>query len=191
MPDLEFSNGVHAFAVAARVFHWADFARTEHQPEQQAGSSQHLDVLMAFLASTRQKIESRLYHLGFSSAIVRHLLCTQMLICGVAFFIGLCLFWLTLWPLIFAAGAAIATYSLWHIARFAQANIHYQFSPKLGLKLFFGFSGRFLLIGIVLSLLIVWLKVAVVPLLIGLTSTVAGIAAWGLSRYSRKTAKEA
>ena len=146
---------------------------------------------MAFLASIRQKIETRLYHLGFSSDVVRHLLCTQLLICGAGIGVGLALFWLTLWPLSFAAGAAIATFSLWHISRFAQTNIHYQYSPALGLKLFFGFTWRFLLIGVVLSLLIVWLRAPIIPLLIGLTSTVAGIAAWGISRYSRKTAKEA
>ena len=146
---------------------------------------------MALLASIRQKIESRLYHLGFSSAIVRHLLCTQALICGAALIAGLALFPLTAWPLSFAAGAILAAYSLWGIARFAQANVSQQFSAIMGLKLFLSFTGRFLLIGVALFGLIVLLKTPLIPLLIGLTSTVAGIAAWGLSRFSRKTAKEA
>ena len=146
---------------------------------------------MAFLASIRQHIESKLYRLGFLSDVVRHLLCTQVCICVAGTVVGLALFWLTLWPLFFAAGALVATYSLWHIARFAQAHIHQQYSTMLGLRLFLGFTGRFLAIGVVLSALIVWLRAPIVPLLIGLTSTVAGIAAWGISRYSRKTAKEA
>ena len=146
---------------------------------------------MAILTSIRHKIESRLYHLGFSSAIVRHLLCTQVMICGAAFIVGAALVWLTLWPLFFGAGAVIATYSLWQIARVAQASLQQQYSTALGLRLFFGFSGRLILISIVLFALIVWLRAPVIPLLIGLTSTVAGIVAWGISRRFRKTVKEA
>ncbi len=146
---------------------------------------------MAFLASIRQKIESRLYRLGFSAPIVRHLLCTQIMICAAALIAGVAFFMLTLWPLAFAAGAVLATFSLWNIARFAQAHVHQQFSAQLGLLLFFSFTGRFLLIGVALFALIVLLRLPIIPLVLGLTSTIAGIAVWGISRYSRKTAKEA
>ena len=146
---------------------------------------------MAVLASIREKIESRLYHLGFSSATVRHILCTQGMLCGAALIAGLLLFPLTAWPLSFAAGALIAAYSLWGIARFAQANVRQQYSTILVLKLLFSFTGRFLIIGIALFVLIVQIKAPIIPLVIGLTSTVAGIVAWGISRYFRKTAKEA
>ena len=146
---------------------------------------------MALLASTRQKIESRLYRLGFSAPNVRHLLCTHIMMCAAALTAGVAFFELTLWPLAFAAGAILAAFSLWHIARFAQANIHHQYSAQLGLKLFFSFTARFLLIGAALFALIVLLRLPIIPLVLGLTSTIAGIAAWGISRYSRKTAKEA
>jgi uncharacterized membrane protein len=104
---------------------------------------------------------------------------------------GCALYQVTLWPLAFAAGAVIATYSLWQIARFAQNHARSEYSALLGMKLFFSFCGRFALIGVALFALVVWLKTPIIPLFIGLSSTVAGIAAWGISRHFRKTAKEA
>lgn len=150
-----------------------------------------MDESMAVLPPIRQKIESRLYHFGFSSAVVRHLLCTQIMISGAALIAGLVFLPLTAWPLSFASGACIAAYSLWGVARFAQANVNQRFSALMGLKLFFSFTGRFLLIGAMLFALIVLLKTPIIPLVIGLTSMVAGIAAWGIFRFFRKTAKEA
>ncbi|MDR2489196.1 MAG: ATP synthase subunit I [Desulfovibrio sp.] len=146
---------------------------------------------MSFLTTLRQKIEFRLYTLGFSSDIVRHLLCTQILLCVVPLIAGILLCPITLWPLSFTAGALIATYSIWNIARFAEAHVNLEFTTTLGLKLFFSFSGRFLLIGVALFALIVWFKLPIIPLVIGLSSTVAGIVTWGVARLSRKTAKEA
>ena len=61
----------------------------------------------------------------------------------------------------------------------------------MAIRLFLGFTARLVLIGIVLCGLMVWLRAPVAPLLAGLTSTVASIALWGLSRFSRKTVKEA
>jgi hypothetical protein len=150
-----------------------------------------LDEAMSFLAPLRQKIESWLYALGFAQPVVRQHLCAQILLCGFALLAGVLFFRLTLWPLAFAAGACIAAFSLWHIARFAQAHAAQEFSLMLGLKLFFSFSGRFLLIGVALFALIAWLEMPIIPLVIGLSSTVAGIAAWGVARRFRKTVKEA
>lgn len=146
---------------------------------------------MTILTQLRLNIERRLYKLGFGSQLVRHFLCTQILIAGAGLVLGLLLAWITLWPLLFGLGAVIATYSLWHISRFAQTHVQQQFSLSLGLRLFFGFTARLILIALVLFALIVWLRAPVVPLLLGLTSTVASIAVWGISRLSRKTVKEA
>lgn len=146
---------------------------------------------MALYGSLRQRVEKFLYQRGFSSPIVRHLLTTQIIIIGIAAVVALALFWLTLWPFSFAAGAAIAGFSLWHISRFAQSAIQMQYSPALAVGLFVGFSARLVLIGVVVFALVVWLRAPLAPLLIGLGSTVAGIIVWGLSRQSRKTVKEA
>lgn len=146
---------------------------------------------MPLIASLRHKVESRLYRMGFSSPIVRHLLATQILISACALAVGGAFFPLTLWPLTFGMGAAVACFSLWHIARFAQANIQRQYSPAMAISLFLGLNLRLALIAIVLFALIVWLRAPVTPLLVGLGTTVAGIVVWGISRLSRKTVKEA
>lgn len=135
----------------------------------------------------RRLIERRLYGLGFTAPIVRHMLCTQIILAGTGLIIGAALAWYSLGPLAFGVGAAIATYSLWSIARFAQSCIYYQFSAALGIRLFLGFTVRIVFVGIVLYGLIVLLRAPIVPLVLGLSSTVAGIALWGLARFSRKT----
>jgi len=146
--------------------------------------------MTAVFAHIRHAIERRLYDMGFALPVVRHLLCTQLIISGLALAAGIILLWYSLWPLAFGAGAAITTFSLWQISRSAQAFVQQQFSAALGLRLFMGFSARLLLIGIVLFALIVWLKAPLAPLLLGLTSSVASILLWGVSRVSRKTVKE-
>ena len=145
----------------------------------------------AAFAGFRYAIERRLYGMGFALPFARHLLCTQLVITGFALLAGLALLWYSVWPIAFGAGAAITTFSLWQISRSAQALTHLQFTSALGLRLFIGFTARLLLIAIVLFALIIWLKAPVVPLLLGLTTTVASILLWGLSRLSRKTVKEA
>lgn len=114
-----------------------------------------------------------------------------MLVTASGLLVGLLCLWFSLWPLAFGLGALLMTYSLWHIIRFAQVSVQQQFTVALGLRLGLGFSARLLLIGTVLFALIVLLKVPVVPLVLGLTSTVAGIVLWGISRSSRKPVKEA
>ncbi|MDL2207580.1 ATP synthase subunit I [Desulfovibrio sp. OttesenSCG-928-M16] len=136
-------------------------------------------------------IERRLYARGFAAPFIRQLLATQIILTGAAFVVGLPLALVNLWPLAFAVGAGLATYSLWHIARFVQGCIYQDFSAALGIRLFFGFVARLMIIGIVLFGLIVWLRAPVAPLLLGLGSTVISITLWGLARSFRKTVKEA
>ncbi len=147
--------------------------------------------MIAQLTGFRQAIERRLYGMGFALPVARHILCSQLVITGLALVTGLVLCWYSTWPIAFGAGAALTTFSLWHISRSAQAFVRLPFSPLLGLRLFIGFTARLTIIGIALFALIVWLKVPVAPVLLGLTSTVASILLWGISRISRKTAKEA
>jgi len=147
--------------------------------------------MIAVFAHIRHAVERRLYGMGFALPFVRYLLSIQIIISGFALTAGILLLWYSRWPLAFGAGAAIMTFSLWRISRSAQAFVQLRFSALLGLRLFFGFSVRLFLISIVLFVLIVWLKAPLVPLLLGLTSTVASILLWGVSRLSQKTVKEA
>ncbi len=142
-------------------------------------------------ASIRRKIERFLYGRGFSSPVVRGLLCAQICLTALTLCAGAALLPLTPWVLCFGAGAAVALYNFWHIARSAQANIVREFSMALGLKSFAGFFARLTLTAFVLFALIVWLRAPVAPLVAGLTSTVAIIAVWGISRLARKPVKEA
>lgn len=146
---------------------------------------------MTARVSPRYAIERRLHALGFVSPDIRRLLATQIMVTALALAVGFMFAWLSIWPLIFGVGAAIALFSLWQLARFAQANIRRQFSAALGLQLFFGLTGRLALIGVLLFFLIVLFRAPVIPLLAGLTSTIAAIVCWGLARLSRKTVKEA
>ncbi len=136
-------------------------------------------------------IEKFLYRKGFASPLVRHMLTTHILLTGVAASLGVLLCWLTLWPLLFTVGAFIAGYNLWHTSRFVQGTLLRKYTPGAQLKLFFTFTLRLMCTGIILFVLIVQLGQPVVPLIAGLTSTVAGIALWGFSKASRKPAKEA
>jgi len=147
--------------------------------------------MTAVLTHIRRTVERRLYAMGFSLPFARYLLCIQIIISGFALAAGIVLLWYSLWPLTFGIGAAIVTFSLWQITRSAQAFVHLQYSASLALRLYISFSARLLLIGIVLFVLIAWLKVPLAPLLLGLTSTVASILLWGISKNSRKIAKEA
>ena len=147
--------------------------------------------MIALFPGFRQAIERRLHGMGFALPVARHILCSQLVISALALSAGLALVWYSAWPIAFGAGAALTTFSLWHISRSAQAFVRLPFSSLLGLRLFIGFTARLIVIGIALFALIVWLKVPVAPLLLGLTSTVVSILLWGVSRISRKTAKEA
>ena len=146
--------------------------------------------MTAALAHIRYAVERRLYGMGFALPFVRYLLSIQIIISGFAIMAGIALLWYSRWPLVFGAGAAVMTFSLWQISRSAQAFVQMQYSALLALRLFFGLNVRLFLISIVLFVLIVQLKAPLAPLLLGLTSTVASILLWGISRLSRKTVKE-
>lgn len=132
-----------------------------------------------------------MYRAGFTAPVIRHFLLTQLLLSAAGILVGLVLLWLSFWPLSFGVGIAISTYSLWHITRFVQTSIQQNFSAALGIRLFLSFTGRLIFISIVLFVFVVLLKAPVAPLLVGLASTVAHIAIWGILRFSQKTVKEA
>ena len=148
-------------------------------------------MVLTVIADARRTLERRLYGAGFFIPAARQLLGIQIVVCALSLCIGAAALWLTAWPLAFGAGACITTYSLWHIIRFAQASLQDHFSAALAFRQFFGFSARLLLIGTVLFALIVWLRTPVAPLLAGLTSTLVSLVLWGITRFSRKTVKEA
>ena len=139
----------------------------------------------------RLKIEAFLYKKGFASAIIRHLLCTQILIICLALISGVALLPFTTWALAFALGAIICTANFWFLARFAEANVRHQFSRALAIKSFLGFTLRLVVTAVVLFVLIVKLQIALIPLIAGLSSVVAGIVVWCIAKTLPTPAKEA
>ncbi|MDR1491012.1 MAG: hypothetical protein LBS65_11175 [Desulfovibrio sp.] len=141
-------------------------------------------------AAWHKALERHLESAGFSLRAVRHILCTQIIFSVFALLAGAGASVFTPVPIAFGAGAALSTFSLWHVARLGERCANMRFSAGLGLGLFFGFSLRLLLIGAVLVLLLGPLKLPALPILAGLTSTVAGIAVWGATRLFGKTTTE-
>ncbi len=87
------------------------------------------------------------------------------------------------WALAFAAGAAVATFNFWALARVVQRLVYVQRGAVLTLLLIF--YGKLILSGIALYLLIgVW-QVPVWSLVLGLSTVVVTITAWGLVHFGR------
>ncbi|MDL2267798.1 hypothetical protein LJC46_07430 [Desulfovibrio sp. OttesenSCG-928-G15] len=185
--EIDLGDSAHSF-VCLVCRKTAISKRNGSQPD---ASSTGYAMPFAQISALRLALERRLYSFGFTLPVVRHMVCVQLMVTAAGLTLGLLFIWLSAWPLAFGAGAALATYSLWHVAKVAQGMVHLEFSAALAMRLFLGFSLRMLLIGVVLFALIVWLGAPVAPLLVGLTSAVISIALWGISRFSRKPVKEA
>ncbi|MDR2076409.1 MAG: hypothetical protein LBP61_05700 [Desulfovibrio sp.] len=136
-------------------------------------------------------MERRLYALGFIAPLPRRFLLLQLLLGGGALLPGLPLAGYSLWPLAFGLGALIMACCLWQTIRFVQRAQFQRYSFGLGVRFFARFLARFFCLALVLYLCIVPLGAPLVPLLLGLTSTSAAIALWGIGRAIRKTVKEA
>ncbi len=139
------------------------------------------------LGKTRTRIERRLYQRGFNSPEVRKLLVDQILLTGCSVGVGLVLCWYSVWPLLFGIGAGLACCNLWGMAGFVQRHLRRDFTPAVALKQFGFFFARLAGTAAVLALLVIVLRAPVAPVLVGLSSVVAGITIRGI--YSK--AKEA
>jgi hypothetical protein len=114
-----------------------------------------------------------------------------LLLAGAGLLTGLPLTWYSLWPLAFGLGALIMAGCLWQTIRFVHSVQHQRYSSRMGVRFFLNFLARFFCIAVVLYLCIVPLKAPLAPLLLGLTSTSAAIALWGIAQAVRKPPKEA
>jgi hypothetical protein len=147
--------------------------------------------MTALIADLCRRLEGRLYALGFSAPLPRRLLALQLLLGGGGLLLGLPLARYSLWPLAFGLGALIMACCLWQTIRFVLFVQGRRYSPRLGLRFFAHFLARFLGIALVLYTSLVLLKAPLAPLLLGLGSTSAAIALWGIARTVRKPVKEA
>ncbi len=126
-----------------------------------------------------QRIEKHLYDRGFTLPGVRVVVRNQC----VLLLASLCLLplslWAGVWPFSFVAGTALATYNFYSLAKFIQEVLYRKYTRALLVNLLVRVYGRLFLTGLVLFVLIYWLKASVVCLLLGLSTVVATICVWG------------
>lgn len=127
-------------------------------------------------------IEQYLYNHGFRASGVREITRNQLYVTGAFVILSLLLLPFTFLPLHAAFGAVIITFNFIALAKFAQHIVSFQYDRRLLFKMLFRFYGRLLLTGIVLFILLAWMKVSVVALLIGLSTVPAVIVVWGGTR---------
>lgn len=136
-----------------------------------------------------QKIESALYHRGFTHEGTRHMVRNQIVMTGGTFILALMLGWFLGGLFSLAAGAALATFNFWFLAKFVQLVIFKKQDSVAGLLA--QFYGRLFLTGLALYVLLVPLEASAIGILIGLSTVVVTMFIWGVSQMMGKTAKEA
>ena len=136
-------------------------------------------------------LDKQLFKDGFTKPELRGLLKVQIILVLCAACLALCLSWISVWPLAFAAGASIVTLNFYWMAGFVRQITRFTYDRMLLAGLLVRFYGRLVLTGILLFVLILWLKVPVIPLLMGLSTVVATIVIWGATRMVEQKAKEA
>lgn len=136
------------------------------------------------------KVEQHLYRRGFTAAPVRRLMAVQMIVAAVFVLAGLPLAFVSVWPLVFGIGAALAAWGFWSVARTAQAYIGREFTRQAAFRMFLNFNLRLCLTGVALFVLIVKLHAPLLPLVAGLTFAVASIVVWSVAQIAVKPIKE-
>lgn len=120
---------------------------------------------------------------GFEHPDVRALMRSQLMVATTSSLALLVMGAFSVWSLAFAAGAAIVTLNFWALARVVQQLVFVKSGAVLTLLLIF--YGKLILSGIALYLLIgVW-QVPVWSLVLGLSTVVVNITAWGLVHFGR------
>jgi len=138
-----------------------------------------------------EKIEKRLYHIGFRLPDIRSILRIQIQLCGITIFAAILTIYLSMWPITFAIGAVIATYSFFSVAKFIQQVILREYDRSMLWGMLFRFYGRLLMVGVVVAALIVKLHVPMMALVSGLATSLVTMLIWMVSRQSERKTKEA
>lgn len=135
------------------------------------------------LKNTLRNLEARLYREGFHTPESRYWIARIILLMDFSWALALPLAFFDLHPLWFAVGLTLAAHNFKSMAAFAHSAVRQRFSGNLALRQFLFFNLRLFVTTLVLFGCIVLLEAPVWPLLLGLSSVVALLAFWGLSRY--------
>ncbi|MBG0778254.1 MAG: ATP synthase subunit I [Desulfovibrionaceae bacterium] len=141
------------------------------------------------LGELNHRLEKGLYKRGFTSSEVRRLVMAQLYVCAVSVLFALGAGWAFAWPWHFAAGALLSTFNFYHLARFVQRIVYVTDRPVA--KGLVRYYGRLAVTGAVLYFLIAWAHVSVAALVAGLSTVVAILLVWGLTRIKGQKVKEA
>lgn len=142
------------------------------------------------LRKCRDAIEKTLRKRGFTSPGSRRMVANQFLLVLAALAAGVLALPLTLWPISFALGTALACVNLWWMARSVHQSLERRFSMALALAYFGGFLFRFAGTGVVLYLLFARPLLPLPPFLAGLFSVVAWLMVTAFSRTAGNSCKE-
>ncbi len=138
-----------------------------------------------------ERIEKHLYAKGFRLPEIRSILRVQILFSMASALVGILTVWCTLWPICFAVGVILATYSFFSLARFIQQVILRTYSRQMLWGLLFRFYGRLMLTGLILFGLIIELRVPSSALVAGLATCMATMLVGILSHRAERKIKEA
>lgn len=138
-----------------------------------------------------EKIEKRLYAKGFRLPEIRSILAVQILLSMASALVGVLTVWVTLWPISFAVGVMLATYSFFSLARFIQQVILRTYSRSVLWGLLFRFYGRLALTGLILFGLIIELRVPSSALVAGFATCMATMLVGVFARRAERKIKEA
>ncbi len=138
-----------------------------------------------------ERIERRLYAKGFRQPEIRAILRMQILLCGASTLAGVLAIQASLWPIGFAVGVNLATYSVFSLARFLQRAILQGFSRQMLTELLLRFYGRLFVVGIILYGLMTMSDVPSSALVAGLATCMATMLVGILFRRAERKIKEA
>lgn len=101
------------------------------------------------------KLETYLYHKGFSDAALRRIMLNVLLFAGAALLLGLITLPVSGLGLVFFSGAALFVFNFWFLTLFILSFVPAGYSKQLLFKQLFSFFGRMLITGIIIALLFI------------------------------------
>ena len=138
-----------------------------------------------------ERIEKYLYSKGFRLPDIRSILRIQVQLCGITLLAAILTVWFSMWPITFAIGAVIATYSFFSVAKFIQQIILREYDKSMLWGMLFRFYGRLIMVGLVVAGLIVKVHVPMMALVAGLATSMVTMLIWMLMKHDGRKTKEA
>lgn len=129
-------------------------------------------------------IERQLLRRGFGHRETRMLVRDQLALTGALCALALALGWRWPWLLDTAAGALLASFNFYLLAGFLQRVQMNRDGAVTGLLL--RFYGRLILTAVVMVGLITWAGASIPALLLGLSTGIATVLIWAISRMTGK-----